>query len=533
MMFVVFLFLLSVFWYNALMSVYENDVYQSSPTPTTPSRRSRRERESRTNPTNSRQTNSQKESFLSFDHLNLLIFSLVLSLTFYSFPLWSHQAVYMQSQNLYSGLAMNQGQVPYNNFWGTGGVLFYVINWAGTLGNSTLFLYLFELIALVMSGIFVRRLIVETTGNKLAARLTSLGAVIVIAGLSRGGDTPALFALPFVLWAVIFLNRYFTDQINKDEAFILYGLSAGIVFVISPIMILLWIVSFIPLIIHNIKNKKTAVGFYQFLGTILGILIIGYSVGYFSLNQQTSYISLEQSLFIPFTRFGISGEFFTNLVKTIVVLLVFNFATQFMIGMRLKKESQVRAWHISLLTGSVFSVFIILFSYGFDVTNFLVLLPLLIIFVGVGLRSAIVNKRNLLSHYLGQHLFMPMIALLVTVALPLYGHFIKNHQVIQDEQTIAQYVKNNTNSGDNVYVIGPDKNINLLSGRVTDIDNIPAHYPTKYKTGYDLNVSQIKDKYIIVDKSMAIPESTKTLLKSTYTNVKDLTTASFDIYKIK
>ncbi|MCL2676333.1 MAG: hypothetical protein FWF14_00465, partial [Streptococcaceae bacterium] len=227
------------------------------------------------------------------------------------------------------------------------------------------------------------------------------------------------------------------------------------------------------------------------------------------------------------------GEFFTNLVKTIVVLLVFNFATQFMIGMRLKKESQVRAWHISLLTGSVFSVFIILFSYGFDVTNFLVLLPLLIIFVGVGLRSAIVNKRNLLSHYLGQHLFMPMIALLVTVALPLYGHFIKNHQVIQDEQTIAQYVKNNTNSGDNVYVIGPDKNINLLSGRVTDIDNIPAHYPTKYKTGYDLNVSQIKDKYIIVDKSMAIPESTKTLLKSTYTNVKDLTTASFDIYKIK
>ncbi|MCL2681790.1 MAG: hypothetical protein FWE43_04805, partial [Streptococcaceae bacterium] len=139
------------------MSVYENDVYQSSPTPTTPSRRSRRERESRTTPTNPRQTNSQKENFLSFDHLNLLIFSLVLSLTFYSFPLWSHQAVYMQSQNLYSGLAMHQGQVPYNNFWGTGGVLFYVINWAGTLGNSTLFLYLFELIALVMSGIFVRR----------------------------------------------------------------------------------------------------------------------------------------------------------------------------------------------------------------------------------------------------------------------------------------------------------------------------------------------------------------------------------------
>ena len=60
-------------------------------------------------------------------------------------------------------------------------------------------------------------------------------------------------------------------------------------------------------------SRKIGRGFYQMLATILGVLLVGYSVAYYSLEEQTIYTSIEQSILIPFTHFGPSGDLLLTL----------------------------------------------------------------------------------------------------------------------------------------------------------------------------------------------------------------------------
>ncbi len=54
-------------------------------------------------------------------------------------------------------------------------------------------------------------------------------------------------------------------------------------------MSVFFILSAITLIIHNVGSRKIGRGFYQMLATILGVLLVGYSVAYYSLEEQTIY----------------------------------------------------------------------------------------------------------------------------------------------------------------------------------------------------------------------------------------------------
>lgn len=221
--------------------------------------------------------------------------SILLALSFYAFPLWKPVATASQSQNLYSGFAMHHGLVPYNDFYGTGGSIFYLINWLGNTGGSTWLLWLFEIIALLISGILTYRLVSQQTRNHTASLTVSVFTLVIIAGLARGGDSPTLFALPFALWGAQFLSQYFQDS-STDRGFIRFGMAAAFALVISPVMSIFFILSALALVIYNISIRRIGHGFYQMLASILGVLLVGYSVAYYSLEAQTVYTSIEQSL---------------------------------------------------------------------------------------------------------------------------------------------------------------------------------------------------------------------------------------------
>ena len=82
--------------------------------------------------------------------------------------------------------------------------------------------------------------------------------------LGFGGLYPIQFAMPFVMVSLWFLTKYFADII-KDEAFILYGFAGAAAMLLEPRTLVFWALSFLTIIVFNLKQRHFARGFYQLL----------------------------------------------------------------------------------------------------------------------------------------------------------------------------------------------------------------------------------------------------------------------------
>ena len=453
--------------------------------------------------------------------------SILLALSFYAFPLWKPVATASQSQNLYSGFAMHHGLVPYNDFYGTGGSIFYLINWLGNTGGSTWLLWLFEIIALLISGILTYHLVSQQTRNHTASLTVSVFTLVIIAGLARGGDSPTLFALPFALWGAQFLSQYFQDS-STDRGFIRFGMAAAFALVISPVMSIFFILSALALVIYNISIRRIGHGFYQMLASILGVLLVGYSVAYYSLEAQTVYTSIEQSVLIPFTHFGPSGDLLVTLAKALVLTLIFGIVAGFVQGLvQLKKGGPARIWYVMLLIGIVGVTTIVVFAQTFDSSNLLAVLPFTVVFAGLSLK----DSDQILLKYLQNRLFAPILAILFVIFTPISYHFM-NRTIASEEQNVAQYIQDNAKSSDRVYVVSDGKNINNLTNTISTLDNVPANYPVKFTQNYDLKVGKLTDKYVVLQAAQEVPASLKKVLDKDY-KVSNYSGKYFQVYQKK
>ena len=439
------------------------------------------------------------------------VVSLLLGLSFYVFPFWNQLATPLQSQNLYSGLAMQHGLVPFNDFYGTGGTLFYVLNWLGNFAGSTLILWILEVVALFISGIITFQLVFNQTKSQNAATIISNFTLIIVAGLARGGDAPTLFALPFALWAVKFLNDYFREE-STDRGFIRFGMAGAVTLVISPIMTMFFVFSAIALLIYNVSHRRFWHGFYQMLAVILGISVIGYSVAYYALNQQTLYTSIEQSVLIPLTHFGPTDSLLLTIAKALVLTLIFGIVTGFVQGViQIKNAGRATIWYATLLVGTVIVTTMIIFAQTFDSSNLLAVLPFTVVFSGLGVKDA----EQVFLKYLQNRLFAPILGILFIISAPFAYHHL-NNAIFTEEKAIAQFIQENGKATDRVYVFGADKNINNLTRKIATLDNVPADYPIKFTQNYDLKVASLKDKYIVIEAGQAVPKNLSQLLSSNY-----------------
>ena len=457
----------------------------------------------------------------------LTALSAILALTFYAFPLWKPVTTAIQSQNLYSGFAMHQGLVPYNDFYGAGGSLFYLINWLGNIGGNTWLLWLFEIIALLISGLLVYRLVSQQTKNHTASTTVSAFTLVIITGLARGGDSPTLFALPFALWAALFLSQYFQDD-STDKGFIRFGMAGAFTLVISPLMSVFFVLSAIALLIYNIGKGRIGHGIYQMLATIFGVLLVGYSVAYYSLEEQTLYTSIEQSILIPFTHFGPSGDFLLTFAKALVLILIFGIVASFVQGViQLKKGGAMTIWYLMLLIGIVGVTAMVVFAKTFDTSNLLAVVPFTIVFAGLGLK----DSDQILLKYLQNRLFAPVLAVLFVIFTPISYHFM-NQTIASEEKNVAQYIEATAKSSDRVYVVSESKNINNLTKTVSTLDNVPASYPVKFTQNYNLKVEKLTDKFVILQANQKVPTALKKVLNKNY-KLADYSGKYFQVYQKK
>ncbi|HEM3177884.1 TPA: quinol oxidase, partial [Streptococcus suis] len=245
----------------------------------------------------------------------VVIWSLVLALTSVANPFLSSFANNLQSQNLYAGMAMQMGQIPYENFFGTKGVLYYLLVSLGSSFGTTWILVGLQFIALVLSGIYFYQIIAYITQSEKLSTSYSNWFYLLLLTINFGGLYAGMFALPFIVTSIWFLIRYFDDAM-KDEWFILYGADAALVFLIYPKSLIFWLIAGVVLLVFNSQKHQFSRGIYQFLATIFGFLFIIYLVGYYAFESQILGTAIQQTFL-----YNLQLDFFNEDIRWTLVIV--------------------------------------------------------------------------------------------------------------------------------------------------------------------------------------------------------------------
>ncbi|MBS5355329.1 MAG: MFS transporter, partial [Streptococcus parasanguinis] len=243
-----------------------------------------------------------------------LICSILLSLLHVGLPFLTRFATNQQSQNLYAGWAMTRGQAPFGDFYGTNGFLYYVINWLGSLAGGHWILVMLQAVALFYAGTSLYQMVRLLVANKATAQNVQLLFYFLLLALGFGGTYVTFFSLPVLFASMNLILAYFIGH-RKDEAFVVYGAMAAIAFLIEPMTsALFYLLAFLGLTAFNIKQKRWARGFYQFLAALLGFSIVFYPIGYVTVWNQTFGYAINQVTYVLNALNYSNGQAFGNAI---------------------------------------------------------------------------------------------------------------------------------------------------------------------------------------------------------------------------
>lgn len=471
----------------------------------------------------------------SFSHLQLLILSIVFSLTFYSFPLFNRVATGSAAVNLYSGFAMNHGVTPYNELFSSSGPLFFLVNQIGAAMGSTLILWLCEIIALWVAGIMAFDIMQEMLNDKFLSTVIAAASILAIAGISMGGDQAIVFALPFAFYGVRVLNRYFMDdEAAKDETFILFGISGALASLFFPLFLVIWLLGALGLFGRNIALRNFGRGFYQFLAGLFGFLLVFSLAGYYTLTTQIFFPTIEQAVILPFTRLNFTVSGAINLAISLALVLLFGLLSSWFYGFHYVTNGNHRVWTAVLLIVGMLSLFFVSFMHGYSPAFALVILPFAFMYAGLNLDREFDGRRTFgqtFSAYFRVTAFLPILGLIFLFMFPIAANML-NTGYSSSEKSVAAYVQKNSKSSDQVTVLADSLEINRLAKRSSDVTLPPSYYPDSYAQSLSINLSTAKSKFIVVDNDVKMSDSVKAVLSSKYTAVK-FDDSHFKIYQIK
>ncbi len=467
-----------------------------------------------------------------------VIWSAIVSFLTVANPFFTSLATNLQSQSLYAGMAMQAGQSPYASFFGTSGVLYYLLTYVGSLFGNAVGLMILQGVALSVAGVYFYKIIAYFSRSQATADNLLVWFYLFLLALDFGGLYASIFAMPFLLTSIWFLIRYFENAV-RDEAFILYGIDAALVFMIYPKSALLWIVSSLVLLVYNARNRHIARGIYQLLGTVFGFLLIIYSIGYYTFVEQILGMAIQQTFF-----YNISLNFtYSDILWTILLVSCFLLVTGFfknflqtMVSLGDGRHSYIK-WTV-LLTFFAQLVFII-GNENFEVSQLTILFPYGFILAVIHLRPIVqehqgeeIRVRRGDVDYLKASFYLPLLA---CIAIPMQSLWMYWSQgdVYKERLEIATYISENSEARDTIYAWDDSAQIYLKSGRLSAATIITAEPYLNTKANqssitYDLNKN--KAAFIVVNNALPLLQDVQTNLETNYTKV-ELETEALTLYK--
>ncbi|EHZ33593.1 hypothetical protein SPAR46_0196 [Streptococcus pneumoniae GA17457] len=182
-------------------------------------------------------------------------------------------------QDFYAGWGLHQTGKIYSDYYGSQGLLYYLLTYVSQGG---FFFAIFEWLALVAGGFFLfRSADTLTEQGDQAGHLVTIFYMLVT-GLAFGGGYATLLALPFLFAAFSLVAAYLSNP-SHDKGFVRIGLALAGGFFFAPLSSLLFIaVVSLGLLVFNLGHRRFAHGFYQFLAVALGFSLVFYPTAYYS-----------------------------------------------------------------------------------------------------------------------------------------------------------------------------------------------------------------------------------------------------------
>ena len=391
------------------------------------------------------------------------VLSLLISLLHVGVPFLTRFATNQQSQNLYAGWAMTKGQVPFGDFYGTNGLLYYAINWLGSLAGGHWLLMILQAIALFFSGTYLYRVVRLLVSDKDTAKNVQLLFYFLVLGLGFGGTYVTFFSLPILFASMNFILAYLIGH-RKDEGFILYGAIAAVAFLIDPMTsALFYFLAFLGLTAFNIKQKRWARGFYQLLATLLGFSLVFYPIGYVTVWNQTFGYAINQVTYV-FNALNFSnGQAFSNAIYYGLLALAFGLVSAFLMSFT-KQSSSAR--RIFRFMGWVGSLVVLVVSIGLPEQGAYQLLPMLpfvlplfaVWFSRGGEANDEIERRGrkkknkeVWAAYFTSQVFLPLVALVYLLVNPVVQDVVLQSGQSSERSAIASYINHHTKSKDTIY----------------------------------------------------------------------------------
>ena len=460
-----------------------------------------------------------------------LALSLLISLLHVGVPFLTRFATNQQSQNLYAGWAMTKGQVPFGDFYGTNGLLYYAINWLGSLAGGHWILMILQAIALFFAGTYLYRVVRLLVSDKDTAKNVQLLFYFLVLGLGFGGTYVTLFSLPILFASMNFILAYLIGY-RKDEGFILYGAIAAVAFLIDPMTsALFYLLAFLGLTAFNIKQKRWARGFYQLLAALLGFSLVFYPIGYITVLNQTFGYAINQVTYVFNALNFTNGQTFSNVIYYGLLALAFGLVSAFLMSFTKQSSSARRIFRFMGWAGSLV---VLAVSIGLPEQGAYQLLPMLPFVLplfaiwfsrdgeendGIERRGRKKKNKEVWAAYFTSQVFLPLVALVYLLANPVVQDVVLQSGQSSERSAIASYIKHHTKSKDTIYAWDTTATIYQKSDRLAASALLT---PTSYlginenRTNVVQQIDRSEPKYIVVNNQVELTSNMKDLLKENY-----------------
>lgn len=445
-----------------------------------------------------------------------------------------------QTQDLYTGWALHQNGQMYTDYFGTNGLLYYLLTY---LSLGSILLALVEWLALFGAGVFLFKSADALTGQAEEAKKLVFVFYLLVAGLAFGGGYALLLALPFLFYSLSIVTNYLAYP-NDDKGFVRVGMSLALAFFLAPLPTTLFAaVLALGIIGFNLGKGRFVHGLYQFFASALGFSLLFYPLGYYTVWTGSFGDAISQTLY-PVNTLSLFSN--SHLLENAAFygLLAVGLGSLGLLftGLFQSKPAKQYALSIAASLGLLVSLGILILSNEpVNGTRLVILLPFLVLLLLTGIKETASEggsrrrRREKKDSFIKGNFYLPLFALAYLIALPILSRYLSHPATYQERERLASVVKQQTSSEDRVYAWDDRPDFYRASERLAPTSLVT---PTLYtasdenKTKLMNDLKENQPKMIMVNQKVALWSDVESWLSEKYELVQT-DTSEFKLYKSK
>lgn len=486
--------------------------------------------------------NSQQSSPIPF--LRIIIWTTLVTLLSAITPVLLGVTSLQHSADSYIGWALHQGGDIYINFFGSEGLLYYLLQF---IVKGSIVFAVFYWLALLGSGIFLFRAATAISKRDKQVHQLLIGFYLLAGGLSFGGGYATILALPFLFYGLDLALAYMVDS-NNDKGFLRIGMSMALAFFLAPLPTALYsLVLFLALSAFNIVRRRLSHGLYQFFAAGLGFSLFFYPIGYYTVYKGSFGNAISQILY-PVDSLNVFSNpaLLDNLLFYGLLTLSLGALVLVFTGFLQSKSVEIKYFAIFSGIALILLVVLLIFStepiHGSRLVVYLPFMTILLLarigekeLKGADRRRRYRRASTLLGDFLRINAYLPIFALIYLVAAPIVGRYVLHQDLYQERGRIESIVKEQTKESDSIYIWDNQIDMYQSSERLSASHLLAPNLYTSLAENQTILLNDLREnkpKMIVVNTKLNLWKEVEQLLAQNYQQVQS-NLADFKLYKLK